>query len=65
MSFAEVANPTPTQHTSAAAVRMTAMERFFIFIMAMILSSIAFLLNALAKGSGPLRFSSMDSRARA
>ena len=56
---AEVAKATLTPHTSSTAASTAARERFLIFIIALILSSIAFLLKELAKGPSPLLCSSM------
>ena len=64
-SAAEVAKATLTQHTSTTAAIMAARDRFFIFIIARILSSMALLLKALAKGPSPLFCSSMAIRVMA
>ena len=62
-STGEVARQAVRVNTSTTAMTALSSERFFIFIMAPILSSIAFLPKALYSAPKPLRFSSISSRA--
>ena len=60
---AEVANPPVTPITNTALIITANLDVFFIFIIALILSSIAFLLKLLHNGVSPLFFSSIDIKA--
>ncbi len=62
---AEVANISTTDMSMAALMSDAARVNFFVFIIAVILSSIAFLLKLLQRGVSPLFSSSMPMRVSA
>ena len=64
-SAAEVTNTVPRAHTSATASITASRDVFFNFMIDLILSSMLFLLKALAKGPRPLFCSSRSIRVMA